>query len=211
MSYIFDLRNRKEIYWVEFKILNVFDWIFSHFYRPFSPKGQQISYIKFLFHFKTVWLRQVASLPFFILPTPQNVIAYAEGWGVLACLLVWSGSAATCFRKRGPKFSWIRICLEFPNIALTHIPQLAKQMRYSKIIQCIKLCVFTYTYSQNTTICQIVLICNKQHYVIYNNYMFRPCKRAIIRLFTEPSSRLNFIHCITGSTQRGWHTLRVVF
>ena len=53
------------------------------------------------------------------------------------------------------------------------------------------MCVFTYTYSQNTTICQIVLICNKQHYVVYNNYMFRPCKRAIIRLFTEPSSRLH--------------------
>jgi len=52
------------------------------------------------------------------------------------------------------------------------------------------MCVFTYTYSQNTTICQIVLICNKQHYVIYN-YVFRPCKRAIIRLFTEPSSRLH--------------------
>ena len=50
--------------------------------------------------------------------------------------------------------------------------------------------VFTYTYSQNTTICQIVSLCNKQHYIIYN-YMFRPCKRAIIRLFTEPSSRLH--------------------
>ena len=33
---------------------------------------------------------------------------------------------------------------------------------------------------KNTTICQIVSLCNKQHYVIYN-YMFRPCKWAIIR------------------------------
>ena len=44
------------------------------------------------------------------------------------------------------------------------------------------MCVFTYTYSQYTTICQIVSLCNKQHYIIYNNYMFRPCKWAIIRL-----------------------------
>jgi len=27
--------------------------------------------------------------------------------------------------------------------------------------------------------------------VIYNNYMFRPCNLAIIRLFTESSSRLH--------------------
>ena len=51
--------------------------------------------------------------------------------------------------------------------------------------------ILTYTYSQNTTFCQIVSLCNKQHYVIYNNYMFRPCKRAIIRLFTETSIRLH--------------------
>ena len=43
---------------------------------------------------------------------------------------------------------------------------------------------------KNTTICQIVSLCNKQHYVIYNNYMFRPCKWAIIRLFLEPVSWL---------------------
>jgi hypothetical protein len=30
-----------------------------------------------------------------------------------------------------------------------------------------------------------VSLCNIQHYVIYS-YMFRPCKRAIIRLFPEP-------------------------
>jgi hypothetical protein len=35
------------------------------------------------------------------------------------------------------------------------------------------------------TVCQIVSQCNIQHYVIYS-YMFRPCKRAIIRLFLEP-------------------------
>ena len=52
------------------------------------------------------------------------------------------------------------------------------------------MCIFTYTYSQNTTICQILSLSNKQHYVIYN-YMFRPCKRAIFRLFTELSSRLH--------------------
>ena len=75
MRYTFDLRNRTEIYWAEFKILNVFDWIFSHFHRPYSPKGRQISYIKFLFHFKTVWLRQAAALPSFTLPNPQNFIA----------------------------------------------------------------------------------------------------------------------------------------
>ena len=53
------------------------------------------------------------------------------------------------------------------------------------------MCVFTYTYIQNTTICQIVSLSNKQQYIIYNNYMFRPCKRTVIRLFTEPSSRLH--------------------
>jgi len=75
LSYTFDMRNRTEIYWVEFKILNIFDWIFSHFHRPHSPKGRQISYIKFIFHFKTVWLRQAAALPLFFLPTPQTFIA----------------------------------------------------------------------------------------------------------------------------------------
>jgi len=33
---------------------------------------------------------------------------------------------------------------------------------------------------------QVVSPYNKQHYIIYNNYMFWPCKLAIIRLFTEP-------------------------
>ena len=42
---------------------------------------------------------------------------------------------------------------------------------------------------KNTTICQIVSLCNNQHYVIYN-YMFRPCKLSIIRLFVEPVSWL---------------------
>jgi len=40
-------------------------------------------------------------------------------------------------------------------------------------------------------ISQIVSLYNKQHYVIYNNHIYRPCKRAIIRLFTEPLSRLH--------------------
>ena len=59
-------------------------------------------------------------------------------------------------------------------------------------IQCIKLCVYSYIHTVKTQqISQILSLYNKQHYVIYNNYMFRPCKRAIIRLFTEPSSRLH--------------------
>jgi hypothetical protein len=59
------------------------------------------------------------------------------------------------------------------------------------IIQCIKLCVYSHIHTVKTQqISQIVSLYNKQNYVIYNNYMFRPCKRAIIRLFTEPSSRL---------------------
>jgi hypothetical protein len=33
------------------------------------------------------------------------------------------------------------------------------------------MCLFTYTCSQNTTVCQMVSLCNMQHYVIYN-YMF---------------------------------------
>jgi len=39
--------------------------------------------------------------------------------------------------------------------------------------------------SKNTTICQMISLCNMQHYVIYS-YMFWPCKWAIIRLFVEP-------------------------
>jgi len=56
------------------------------------------------------------------------------------------------------------------------------------------MCVFTYTHSQNTTICHIVSLCNKQQYVIYN-YMFRPCKRAIIRLFTEQNLKKRLYDC----------------
>ena len=55
-------------------------------------------------------------------------------------------------------------------------------------IQCIKLCVYSHINAVKTQqISQILSLYNKQHYVIYNNYMFRPYKRAIIRLFTEPS------------------------
>jgi hypothetical protein len=53
------------------------------------------------------------------------------------------------------------------------------------------MCVFRYTCSQKHNKCQMVSLCKKQHYVIYTNYIFRPCKRAIIRLFTEPASRLH--------------------
>jgi hypothetical protein len=48
---------------------------------------------------------------------------------------------------------------------------------------------YIYTQSKNTTICQMVSLCNIQHYIIYN-YMFRPCNWAIIRLFVEPVSWL---------------------
>ena len=62
-------------------------------------------------------------------------------------------------------------------------------------MQCIKLCVYSHIHTVKTQqICQIVLLYNKQHYVTYN-YMFRPCKRAIIRLLTEPSSRLHKNSC----------------
>jgi len=37
----------------------------------------------------------------------------------------------------------------------------------------------------------MVSLCNMQHYVLYN-YMFLPCKRAIIRLFVEPVSCLYY-------------------
>jgi len=36
---------------------------------------------------------------------------------------------------------------------------------------------------------QMVLLCNMQHSVIHN-YIFRPCKWAIIRLFVEPEGWL---------------------
>jgi len=48
------------------------------------------------------------------------------------------------------------------------------------IIQCIH-CVYIYIYMQSKTQ-QFV---REWHYVIYN-YMFRPCKWVIIRLFVEP-------------------------
>jgi hypothetical protein len=38
------------------------------------------------------------------------------------------------------------------------------------------------------TVCEVVSLCNIQQYV-QNNYMFRPCKRAIFRLFLEPVIR----------------------
>jgi hypothetical protein len=49
------------------------------------------------------------------------------------------------------------------------------------------MCIYCHIRAVKTqqTICQIASLCNIQHYVIYN-YMFRPCKKAIIRLFLEP-------------------------
>jgi hypothetical protein len=53
------------------------------------------------------------------------------------------------------------------------------------------MCIYFYIRAVKTqaTICQIVSLCNIQEYVTYN-YMFRPCKRAIIRLFLEPVTGL---------------------
>jgi hypothetical protein len=46
-------------------------------------------------------------------------------------------------------------------------------------IQCIKLCVYSHIHTVKTQqISQIVSLYNEQHYVIYNNYMFQPCKWA---------------------------------
>jgi hypothetical protein len=58
--------------------------------------------------------------------------------------------------------------------------------RCVKLIQH-KLYIYFHTRAVKTqqTICQIVSLCNIQQCVIYN-YMFRPCKRAIFRLFLEP-------------------------
>ena len=65
-------------------------------------------------------------------------------------------------------------------------------IRITVQIQCIKLCVYSQIPAVKTQqISQIVSLYHKKNYVIYNNYMFRPCKRAIIRLFTEPSNRLH--------------------
>jgi hypothetical protein len=52
-------------------------------------------------------------------------------------------------------------------------------------------CVYTFNIravKTQQTICEVVSQCNIQQYVKYN-YMFRPCKRAIIRLFLEPVIR----------------------
>jgi hypothetical protein len=52
------------------------------------------------------------------------------------------------------------------------------------------LCVHLHIHAlKDTTICQMLSLYNMQHYVIYN-YMFRPCKWTIIRLFVEHVSSL---------------------
>ena len=60
---------------------------------------------------------------------------------------------------------------------------------YQKHVKCnimYILCVYLHIHAvENTTICQMGSLCNMQHYVKYN-YMFQPCKWAIIRLFVEP-------------------------
>ena len=103
-------------------------------------------------------------------------------------LIIYSSSS----RKRNPIYYGHRRFPHFLSRLFQVIPSLRcvisvvlSQYAVYKIM-----CVFTCTYSQNTKICPIVSLCNKQHYEIYN-YMFRPCKRAIIRLFTKPSSRLH--------------------
>jgi hypothetical protein len=49
------------------------------------------------------------------------------------------------------------------------------------------MCIYFHIRAVKTqqTICHIVSLCNTQDYVMYN-YLFRPCKRAIIVLFLEP-------------------------
>jgi hypothetical protein len=52
-------------------------------------------------------------------------------------------------------------------------------------------CVYTLnirSVKTQQTVCEVVSQCNIHQYV-QNNYMFRPCKRAIIRLFLEPVIR----------------------
>jgi hypothetical protein len=49
-----------------------------------------------------------------------------------------------------------------------------------------KLCIYLNIRSVKTqqTVCEVVSQCNIHQY-LKNNYMFRPCKRAIIRLFLQ--------------------------
>jgi len=52
------------------------------------------------------------------------------------------------------------------------------------------MCIYLHIYAVKNTIGQMLSLCNMQHCVIYN-YMFRPCKWAIIRVFVEPVRWLN--------------------
>jgi len=54
---------------------------------------------------------------------------------------------------------------------------------------------------KNTTVCQMVSLCNMQHNVIYN-CMFWPYKRAIVRLFVEPVRWL--YNGSLGGLEVGW-------
>jgi hypothetical protein len=92
-------------------------------------------------------------------------------------------------------FSWyvfLQIFQFFHAIGENHAELQSTELETYGLVQCIKLCVYSHKHAVKTQqISQIVSLYNKQHYVMYNNYMFRPCKRAIIRLFTEPSNRLH--------------------
>jgi len=67
------------------------------------------------------------------------------------------------------------------------------------IMQCI-MCIYLHTHAvKNTTICQMVSLCNMRQNVIYN-YMFRPCKWTIIRLFVEPVRWL-YSRSLVGGTR----------
>ena len=49
------------------------------------------------------------------------------------------------------------------------------------------MCIYLHIHAvKNTTICQMLSLCNMQHNVTHN-YMFWPCKWAIISLFVEPA------------------------
>ena len=94
-------------------------------------------------------------------------------------------------RTRGMYFAWShrRQYLSQPKISLLLAPLWSHHFYRTNLYNTMYIIVlYTHIHAvKNTTICQMVSLCNIQHYVIYN-YMFRPCKWAIIRLFVEPVS-----------------------
>jgi len=134
MSYTFDLRNRTEIYWVKFKILYIFYWIFSHFCRRHSPKGRQNSYVRFFLLLQNSLAPRSCSscTP---LPTDSSKFYSLRGglegkrlfvrvfW--ISCNLLW---------KRRTQIQLETNLSSFWMLLLAHSPQLAKQMCYSNVL-----------------------------------------------------------------------------